>query len=308
MDEGSTTEAVDEQQWPMGAVTRRTGLGEHTLRAWERRFGFPEPRRLPSGHRRYTGDQVQQLLMIAQAHRCGYRAGDIVPLSREKLEALLRETGRAEELIRDPSPEWLKRIIEAGRRFDRDDLARQLQHASLTLGLRDFLRERVGPLVTEVGEAWLRDEIEVRHEHFISAVLEDTLRGLRVPLEQGATGRPVLLACLPEEPHSLGLHIAAAAIAGAGRSLRIIGQHSPVDEIVQAAATVDAVAVGLSVTEFSAGETTVKEVIKLRRLLPSRTRLWLGGSGASQLDRLPSDVQVLDSLDELDRALRDLKD
>jgi len=26
-----------DQLWPMGAVTRRTGIGEHTLRAWERR-------------------------------------------------------------------------------------------------------------------------------------------------------------------------------------------------------------------------------------------------------------------------------
>ena len=68
------------QLWPMGAVTRRTGIGEHTLRAWERRFGFPKPVRLASGHRRFSGDQVQHLLLIAKALESGYRAGDIVPL------------------------------------------------------------------------------------------------------------------------------------------------------------------------------------------------------------------------------------
>ena len=88
-----------EQLWPMGAVTRRTGIGEHTLRAWERRFGFPTPIRLPSGHRRYSGDQVQHLLLIARALESGYRAGDIVPLPRTDIEQLLHSTGGSENAL-----------------------------------------------------------------------------------------------------------------------------------------------------------------------------------------------------------------
>ena len=82
-----------EQLWPMGAVTRRTGIGEHTLRAWERRFGFPKPLRLDSGHRRFSGEQVQHLLLIAKALESGYRAGDIVPLPLPELELLLQSSG-----------------------------------------------------------------------------------------------------------------------------------------------------------------------------------------------------------------------
>ena len=39
-------------------VVERTGVGEATLRAWEQRYGFPEPERLPSGHRRYRESDV----------------------------------------------------------------------------------------------------------------------------------------------------------------------------------------------------------------------------------------------------------
>ena len=88
-----TSEETEAQLWPMGAVTRRTGIGEHTLRAWERRFGFPAPHRLDSGHRRYPADQVQQLMLINAALNCGYRAGDVVPLGRTELEDLLRDCG-----------------------------------------------------------------------------------------------------------------------------------------------------------------------------------------------------------------------
>ena len=300
------TEAGD-PMWPMGAVTRRTGIGEHTLRAWERRFGFPVPHRLPSGHRRYPVEQVQQLLLIGEALQCGYRAGDVVPLPLEGLEQLLRDSGRAEGLIREPSPEWLGQILDAAVRFDRHELASQLRYASSTLGIGRFLRERVAPILTEVGEAWSRGDLEIRHEHFISEVLEDELRALRSPLESAGTGRPVVLANLPNEFHELGLQIAAVEVAAAGRALRILGRNTPVEDIVETARAIDAAAVGLSISAFAVNQATAAAVETLRRLLPARIQLWLGGGGADKLTDVPNGVQVLASLDDFERAIRTLK-
>jgi DICT domain-containing protein/predicted DNA-binding transcriptional regulator AlpA len=48
----------------IGDVVRATGLGEATLRAWERRYGFPQPRREPSGHRRYPREEVERILRV----------------------------------------------------------------------------------------------------------------------------------------------------------------------------------------------------------------------------------------------------
>jgi MerR family transcriptional regulator, light-induced transcriptional regulator len=48
----------------IGDVVRATGVGEAALRAWERRFGFPAPRREPSGHRRYTAEDVEQIRRV----------------------------------------------------------------------------------------------------------------------------------------------------------------------------------------------------------------------------------------------------
>jgi DNA-binding transcriptional MerR regulator/methylmalonyl-CoA mutase cobalamin-binding subunit len=298
----------EEQLWPMGAVTRRTGIGEHTLRAWERRFGFPRPHRLPSGHRRYSPEQVRQLLLIQEALSCGYRAGDVVPLDRDRLESLLAEAGRGEAHAEEPSPEWLREVLEASLGFDRIGLAIQLHHAAVTLGVRRWLRERVEPLLVEVGKAWARGGLQVRHEHFISEALEDILRKLRASLEPGGRGRPVVLACLPAEHHALGLHVAALSVAAAGRRVHILGPRSPVEETVQAALAVDAAAVGLSISLYGDAEDTSAEVTELRRRLPSRVRLWLGGAGAKLIEDLPVNLEVFESLDDLDRALKRLGD
>ena len=301
------TRVPEEQLLPMGAVTRRTGIGEHTLRVWEKRFGFPQPLRLPSGHRRYTLDQVRQLTMINEVLRCGYRAGDVVPLQRAKLEALLEECGR-DSKSDEPSQEWLREIFEAAKEFDRTTVQRALYQGAGTLGLPRFLRERVAPLLIEIGEAWARGEIEIRHEHFVSEVLDDVLRDLRRPLEATAKGRPVVLAGLESEQHGLGLHVAALAVAAAGRHCLVLGSQSPAKEIARAAASVGAAAVGISISVFADASDTLSEIQRLREVLPTDMLLWLGGSGATGLTDLPADTEVLDSLDALDRALRRLVD
>jgi len=288
----------------MGAVTRRTRIGEHTLRAWERRFGFPAPHRLDSGHRRYPADQVQQLILINAALNCGYRAGDVVPLERTELEDLLRDCGALDAGIPTGiTPAIVDDIINACIRFDRDALANALNTDASLLGVQRFLRERAIPLLEEIGDAWAQDRIEVRHEHFFSEVLEDTLRSLRSGLEPAGKGRPVVLATLPDEVHGLGLHIVALAVVAAGRRVRVLGPHLPVNEIVQAADATDAAVAGLSISLFGRDKTTVEAVRVLREGLPPTTRLWLGGAGAAHLQGLPDGVDIVATLDDLDTAL-----
>ncbi len=55
----------------IGTVARRTGVSVSTIRAWERRYGFPVPRRLESGHRRYTERDVEAILRAMRAHHGG---------------------------------------------------------------------------------------------------------------------------------------------------------------------------------------------------------------------------------------------
>lgn len=298
---------LEERMWPMGAVTRRTGIGEHTLRAWERRFGFPTPHRLDSGHRRYSSAQVRQLLLISRALGCGHRAGDVVPLTVPEIEELLRQTGVVEGVATvGGTDEVVTEVIEACRRFDRDALVGILRRDASVLGVRAFLRERVTPLLEEIGEEWSRGGIEIRHEHFFSEVLEDELRLMRVPLQSSAGGRPVVLASLPNESHALGLQVAALAITVAGRAVRVLGPHLPSDEIVHAAEVLDAAAVGVSMSIFAQQEETARELEAIRKALPKAIEVWVGGAGSARLEQLPGGIRRLPTLDDLDQAVAGL--
>ncbi len=291
----------DTLMWPMSAVSRETGLSEHTLRAWERRFGFPQPVRLASGHRRYTSDQVHHLRLIAAALERGHRAGDVVTLPLERLMDLLGEGQPRSGLVTMADrPDWLPELLAQVQAFDRQAVGETLQRCAVALGLPRFLRERVTPLVRAVGQAWSDGDLEVAHEHFLSELLVDLLHAQRLPLEARAGGPTVVLATLPDEGHGLGLEMAALSLALAGWQVRMLGVRTPPEDIVRAARTAAASAVGLSVTAASATPATVEALAGMRKALSERVEVWVGGAGAAELPGLPAGVTRLDSLDLLD--------
>ena len=55
----------------IGGLSTATGVSADTLRAWESRHGFPAPVRLPSGHRRYTAAQVDQVRQVLDDRKVG---------------------------------------------------------------------------------------------------------------------------------------------------------------------------------------------------------------------------------------------
>jgi DICT domain-containing protein len=64
-------------------VARETGVSEGTLRMWETRYGFPAPERLPSGHRRYSDDDIVQVRQVARDREAGLSMKAAIDRARE---------------------------------------------------------------------------------------------------------------------------------------------------------------------------------------------------------------------------------
>lgn len=71
LDESADT--PDEAPLTIGELADRTGLSPATLRMWESRHGFPVPRRLESGHRRYSEGDVQAIRAVVRHKDTGTR-------------------------------------------------------------------------------------------------------------------------------------------------------------------------------------------------------------------------------------------
>jgi DICT domain-containing protein len=71
----------------MREVVERAGIGEATLRAWESRYGFPEPQRLPSGHRRYDHRDVETLRIAVRLRDEGLPVRVAIERARRSVES-----------------------------------------------------------------------------------------------------------------------------------------------------------------------------------------------------------------------------
>ena len=263
---------VEPELLSIGDICSETGLSADVVRVWERRYGFPVPVRLPSGHRRYRQEDLHRLRLMAEAVAQGHRPSVVAKAGESALKRLLIPTDIPQ----------VETLFEAVKAMDTDRMRRLFREALDLLGLKPFLQQVVAPLLDRVGMAWAEGSIGIQQEHLVTEVLEDVLRELRLKCKTAPEHGCVLLCTLPGERHRLGLLMAALAYAAQGTRTELLGVDLPVASIAQAARAlkVDRVAVSLSIQ--SSGETTRKLLLDLKERLPGECRLLIGGQGAAR--------------------------
>jgi len=289
----------------IGALSRATGIPVQTLRTWERRYDSPRPERKPSGHRLYPASLVERLRKVVQLMSHGHRPGEILALPSPELDSLLSLSagGRALEPPAalasasgtDPA---ITEMLEAVGTFDRVALIALLGSSWARLGPLQFLQLCVGPLMTEVGSAWRAGKLEIRHEHFATACLAGFLRGVREPFDRQARGPRVIAAMLPGDSHEGGLLMASVVLAMRGRRVVYLGADTPIEQIATAASEGEARAVALSISAAVPKRRALDGIRALRRALPRRMPLWVGGSGAPKPLKGAERFETLEALDE----------
>ena len=67
----------------MREMSARSGINEATLRMWEVRHGFPKPRRVSSGHRRYSEADVARVRAVVRARERGLSLQAAIELAHD---------------------------------------------------------------------------------------------------------------------------------------------------------------------------------------------------------------------------------
>ena len=314
----------------IAAVERDTGLSKDTLRVWERRYGFPQPQRDAAGDRVYPPEQVERLHAIRRLLDAGHRPGRVVALPLETLRALAEvvplsaSRSRAAPVLpaspaAGPTQPGAEGVHSAGQvscvssaapvegylalvaRHDAHQLRRALAQDVLRLGLVAFVTQRVAPLNVAVGEAWTQGRFQVFEEHLytecMTGVLRQAIAGIAPPQGRGAPR--VLLTTVPHEPHALGLLMAEALLALEGCHCLSLGIQTPLGDIVRAAKAHDADVVALSFTAVMAAPAVLSALRDLRRQLPARTALWVGGHCPVLYQRPLGGVLALNAVEQL---------
>ena len=286
----------------IAAVERDCGLSKDTLRAWERRYGFPAPFRDDHDERLYPADQVGKLRLLRRLIDAGYRPGKIVTRSVEELTALVRPVAGRSDAADSPD---VRDILDLLRAHRTERLREALAGKVLQHGLGAFAMEVAPDLAEAVGAAWSRGDLEIHQEHLfteqLTAVLRSAINGV---LNGRLSSDPprVLLTTFPQEPHALGILMAEAVFVLQGCAAVSLGARMPIQEIASAARAHQAQIVALS---FSACMTSAQAhggLAELRRTMDPAVQIWAGGACPGL--RAREGVSVLRSLADIAPRVR----
>lgn len=247
-----------------GAAAGRLGVAVETLRSWDQRYGLGPAQHKPGAHRRYTPGDLARLeafcrligqgVPAAEAARVVLAAAEpLAPNVNENEDASrrhARRTGGGGTLpIGRAGAPAARGLARCAIRLDAPAVLDLLDAAIARDGVVATWQGLIEPALRAVGRKWTETSgryVEV--EHLLSWCVAVALHRVRprpaagparppslAPAAQPLPTRCVLLACAPEEWHSLPMEALAAALAECAVPARMLGSAVPEAAIVQAA-------------------------------------------------------------------------
>ena len=222
------------------AVVQETGIKPDTLRAWERRYGLPQPNRTAGGHRLYSQHDIDMLKWLLARQEEGLsisRAVDLWNNLEDDGESPLDSYSEAEpeisnfivegETVTELRQLWLEACLQFDELRAKQTLAQAFALFPTQLVCFDLLQKGL----VEVGIGWYEGRFSVLQEHFASAQavrqLEALLNAAPPPTKNGR----LMMACAPEEQHTFSALLLTLLLRHRGWDVVYLGANVPLDRL-----------------------------------------------------------------------------
>ena len=281
----------------IGELSRRIGVSQETLRAWERRYGVLRPRRTGGGYRVYDRHDEARARRMRELIDGGWAAAEAAN-AVETQPSAIAEARAAGARAAAPdvaaaagapafpagaagvgTPDLLAALV----RYDSAGAHVALDSILGARSLDSALRDVVLPTLHEVGEGWARGELSVAQEHFATELVTGRLRGLAREWDQGIGPRAVL-ACPSGERHDLGLLCCGLALHRRGWRVTYLGPDTPTDALESTVDLVDPALAVIGAVQPGPLHAAAPALARVAR----RVDMAVGGAGASA--RLAADA------------------
>lgn len=284
----------------IGSASRLTGLSEHLIRVWERRYGAVRPERAKSRVRLYSERDLDRLRLLKRATERGHAVSSIAALANDQLERIAGGPapgpagGEPEKVT---AKKHVEAVLKAVARFDLIGAEEAIVRADAVLGLRVTAINVLLPMLREVGERWEKGELSVAHEHAAAAVVRNHLGSAVRDLGRESDAALAIVTTPPGELHEFGALVAASYAASFGIRAAYLGPNLPNADLVSAAQALRARWVLLSAVAGRRGLRT--GLAEVRRQLPAKVEIIVGGRAAERLSDMSPGVVRLDSIEQL---------
>ncbi len=261
----------------IGELSRRVGVSEHVLRAWESRYGLLKPARSAGGYRLYSEDDQRRVRRMQAYLSDGLAAAEAARATIADEQLGLIATGAPDARPRSDMLEYAEALSRSLDELDEPAAQAVLDRLLIDFTVETVLRDVLLPYLHDLGDRWEKGEVSVAQGHFASHVV----RGRLVGLARGwGTGRGwyALLACPPDELHDMALLAFGIVLNRSGWRVRYLGANTPMSDLIQLTSQTRPNLVVLSATTSERFASVVPELVHLAGI----ATVALTGEGATK--------------------------
>jgi len=250
IDESSST-----PMYNLKAVVAETGLKPDTLRAWERRYGLPEPHRTPSGHRLYSEHDIRTLKWLIGRQQAGLSISHAVSYWQRlvedgknpfEMEQSTQDQAQSSSIISTniensslnglTSPSIIDQLrqhwISACIAFDERQSEQILEQAFSIFSAETVCLKVLQQGIAEIGMGWLQGTITPQQEHFASSLAMRRLQTLISATPLAIKAERILIGCPPGEMHTFSSVLLTLLLRRRGWYVIYIGANVPIENIL----------------------------------------------------------------------------
>lgn len=217
-----------EELLTVASVARRLGVAPSTLRTWDRRYGLGPTLHTAGEHRRYCPEDLGRLNVMRRLISAG-----VAPAEAAQQAMAHRGAMNMEKIIDNCTncSELIDTLYRATNVLDRELVERLIRKEIIEHGIIAAWQDLIVPVLVMVGADWQRTGTGVEIEHMLTEILKRIMRDETSQIEQPINARPVLLASVGEELHSLALHALAVALAERSIETHFLGARTPLEAL-----------------------------------------------------------------------------
>ena len=216
----------------VAAVARRLGVAPATLRTWDRRYGLGPTEHSSGEHRRYSGSDIARLTLMRKLVIAGVSPAEAAQralnFDGEISTDALTNSITSDVAVRE---ELVETLIRAARAYDRNFIEELLRSELSARGIANTWNEVLVPLLIMIGDEWADSGTGIETEHLVSEIIKRLLQEANTSVENPINARPVLLACIGEEMHSLALYALGAVLSERKIATQFLGARTPIEAI-----------------------------------------------------------------------------
>ncbi len=299
-------------------ASRISGVGVHTIRAWEKRYSAVTPLRNNSGRRVYSQIEIERLSMLSELCSLGHTIGHIANWSNEELKDNLKKLGKIEgngevksEVLSFGSVnsgESLDSLVLALKMYKLDVISHEFNKLKLVLSPKQLAFDIIQPLMVEVGNLIRKGEINLSQEQALMSLIKFHMGAALYKQVQHKSKKPVSILITTPEGDFDEMVILLSALLAANYNLNFyyLGPNLPVSSLVEASKSINPSHIILGTTPMIDldGHFLNQYIERLLSYIDSNQTLILRGSSSMVELQTRPNFHLAKSLKHLDDYLK----